>query len=155
MQTESKSEWSTDDYDEMSWHDNHVHGIRFIEGEHGSGELVLDLDYILEWITPIEKSFRFLVAPATLTFHEVSDLRITLDYARSTAAVSPFSLHAIEREKHLYPLRYAAYKWHLKINWPDGAIDFIAAGFTQVLSGKPIESECQGLAPSERTTSGC
>ena len=137
----------------MSWHDNHVHGIRIVEGENGTGELVLDLDYILEWIPPVDKHFRFRVAPATLIFHEVSptSLSIALDYAKPTAAISPFSLDEIEREKLDYPNGYATYKWHLKINWPSGAIDFIATGFTQVLSGQPVESERQGLSPSERT----
>ena len=156
MQTEFKSQWSTDDYDEMSWHDNHVHGIRIVEGVNGTGELVLDLDYILEWISSVEKHLRFRVAPAALIFHEVSptSLRIALDYAKPTAAISPFSLHSIVREKLDYPNGYVTYKWHLKINWPDGAIDFIATGFTQVLFGKPVESEGQGLSPFERTSSG-
>lgn len=156
MPSEPKSTWSTDDYDEMSWHDNHVHGIRIVEGEHGSGEFILDLDYILEWLPPVDGGhLRFRVAPATLIFHNVSatSLRIALDYAKPSAAISPFSLHAIEREKHVYPNGYETYKWHLKINWPEGSIDFIASGFTQVLSGKSVEGEGQGLSPSERSAS--
>ncbi len=149
----TQTTWSIDDYDAMSWHDNHVHGIRIVEGEHGAGELVVDLDYILEWITQVDERPRFRVAPATLTFHEVSDLRIALDYAKSTAAVSPFSLHAIEREKHVFSNGHTSYRWHLEINWPDGAIDFIATGFTQVLSGESVEGEGQRLEPSRRIAS--
>lgn len=153
MQTKLKSTWSTDDYDEMSWHDNHVHGLRIIEGDDGVGELALDLDHILEWIGPADRYFRFLIAPATLTFHGVQDLRILLDYVTPTSAISPFSLHEVEREKRVYPTGYESCKWRLKLNWPDGAIDFDATGFTQILTGKPIESEGQWLSPSERMAS--
>ena len=34
-----KSVWTEADYAEMSWHDNHVHGIAIHAGQHGSGEL--------------------------------------------------------------------------------------------------------------------
>lgn len=39
--------WTEADYEKFSWHDNHVHGISICEGEHGTGELILDLDYML------------------------------------------------------------------------------------------------------------
>jgi len=40
--------WTDAEYDAMSWHDNAIHGIRFIEGQDGCGELVLDIDYIVD-----------------------------------------------------------------------------------------------------------
>jgi len=42
--------WSESQFAEMSWHDNHVHALRVVEGAHGAGDLVLDIDYILEWL---------------------------------------------------------------------------------------------------------
>ena len=42
--------WSDSQFSEMSWHDNHVHALRIVEDVHGAGQLVLDLDYILEWM---------------------------------------------------------------------------------------------------------
>ena len=88
--------WTQEQFEEMSWHDNHVHAIRIVEGSYGPGQLVLDLDYILEWINDKE-GFQFRLQPVMLTFFEVADLRISLDYATPTAALGPFSIHAIER----------------------------------------------------------
>lgn len=42
--------WTDQQFEEMSWHDNHVHALRIVAGAYGSGELILDLDYILDWI---------------------------------------------------------------------------------------------------------
>ena len=50
MSEAERTQWSEADFDGMSWHDNAVHAIRVVEGEHGAGKLVLDIDYILEWL---------------------------------------------------------------------------------------------------------
>jgi hypothetical protein len=49
---QQRMQWTESDFDTMSWHDNHVHGIRVEQDnpEHGTGILALDLDYILEWL---------------------------------------------------------------------------------------------------------
>jgi hypothetical protein len=76
--------WTHEQFDEMSWHDNHVHSLRVLEGENGAGELLLDLDYILEWLKCTD-SMRFDLVPATLRFTGVTNLRIFLDYASPSA----------------------------------------------------------------------
>jgi hypothetical protein len=67
--------------------------------ESTGSELELDLDYILEWITPAADSvsFRYRVAPARLRFRDVTNLAITIDYASASAAMGPFSIDGIER----------------------------------------------------------
>jgi hypothetical protein len=52
-----ETSWNESQFEAMSWHDNHVHGLRIREGAHGCGELELDLDDILEWLGPTEPSF--------------------------------------------------------------------------------------------------
>ena len=74
-----KTSWTEADFDDMSWHDNHVHAFRIREGEHGTGEVELDLDYILEWLSPTEGRVSFRVAPASLTGRGVYDLQIAID----------------------------------------------------------------------------
>jgi hypothetical protein len=143
-------EWTTEHFEEMSWHDNHVHGVAITAGEHGTGELILDLDYILDWLPPIEDRYSFRVAPATLTFHSVSDLTLGLNYGSVGAALSPFSLQSIGREAHVFPNGYSTFRWRLAINWPEGEITFIASGFTQVLRAAPVVSANQCLAALER-----
>jgi hypothetical protein len=88
--------WTQQDFDSLSWHDNHVHALRLTAGESGVGELELDIDYILEWL-PEGGAFRYRIAPARLRFFGVTDLRIDIDWAVSCAAMGPFSISGIER----------------------------------------------------------
>lgn len=140
--------WSTADFESMSWHDCHVHGLRVAEGQYGAGELELDLDYIVEWRRVSDRT-TFLIVPARLTFHEVTNLRITIDWATPSAGLGPFSLAGVERRSEVRP-RYTATIWRIAVNWPAGSIEFEAAGFTQVAWGREVESEQQVLKQSER-----
>ena len=79
--------WTDADFPNLSWHDNSVHAFRVIEGKNGVGELVLDIDHIVEWIES-EKRYDFRVAPAELRFRDVADLRMTLDYPATSAALA-------------------------------------------------------------------
>ena len=144
--------WTETDFDTLGWHDSHVHGVRILDGEHGTGELWLDLDYILEWLHPATEggSFRFRIAPAMLRFRDVTSLRISLDYTTPTTAIGPFSLDGIERELFSYPNGYEAYRWTLNVNSPDGQITFESSGFTQSLTGAVVETDSQQLDSSQR-----
>ena len=141
--------WTEHDYDSMSWHDATVHAIRLVEGEHGSGQLWFDLDYIVEWIC-VGNTCRFRVAPARLAFREVTKLRLSLDYATVGAGFVPFQLDGIERKDIRYAGDYSSYSWTIEINWPDGSISFDSPGFTQQLTGPIVESGSQSLSPSQR-----
>lgn len=144
-------QWTNDDFDSLSWHDNHIHGFAVREGEYGEGELILDIDFILEWLCDsATRSCDFRLAPATLTFHRVSNLVVTLDYAQPTAALAPASMAGITREPYVYPNGYKSYRWAIEINWPTGSISFLAEGFTQVLRASPVLSAQQCLSPAER-----
>lgn len=142
--------WTTADFDAMSWHDNAVHALRVIEGQHGEGELVLDVDYIEEWIRGGDH-IEFVITPVRLQFHGVSELRVALDYSGPTAALSPFSLDAIERHEHVYPNGHTTYRWLLPVNWPAGEISFNSSGFTQTQVGPSVRSGKQHLDPVLRT----
>ena len=142
--------WTDAQFDSLSWHDNHVHALRIIEGPHGTGTLALDIDYILEWLPSEErKGYRFRICPAELRFLNVTDLRIRLDYATATAAVGPFSLAGISRREEARQ-HYTAQIWTLAINWPGGEISFAASGFEQVATGGPVVAEQQWLAAQQR-----
>lgn len=143
------SVWTHERFEELSWHDNHVHAMRITEGRHGAGALILDLDFILEWMKSPGGQFQFRLAPALLRFVEVTNLRISLDYATPTAALGPFSIHAIERTLEKRE-RYEAQLWTIDVNWPAGEIVFEANGFEQQLYGVPVISNEQCLKPHER-----
>jgi hypothetical protein len=143
--------WTTEDFETLSWHDVHVHGLRldtFRESE-GSADLVLDIDYILQW-HKTGTSFEFTICPATLRFHEVFALRVSLDYAGPTAGMCPFSIDGIERERLVFPTGFTSYRWRIPVNWPRGEIEFQAPGFTQMLAGTPRLHSRQWLAPETR-----
>ena len=40
------------DYDTMNWHDNAVHAIAWEPLSDNPGRLLLDIDYILQWVAP-------------------------------------------------------------------------------------------------------
>src|SRR5688572_3301573 len=90
--------WTEADFEGMSWHDNAVHGLQIRSGPHGSGMLLLDIDYIVEWICPPDSPCLFSLAPATLAFQEVYELKVDIDYAAATAATGPFSIMNIQRQ---------------------------------------------------------
>jgi hypothetical protein len=140
--------WSTEDFPSMSWHDCHVHGLRVLQGEHGTGELELDIDYIAEWRCN-RPAVSFVLVPSTLRFHEVCGLRVTLDWLAPSAAMGPFSLSGIERRFEERPA-YTATLWRLAVTWPAGVIEFEARGFTQKPWGREVVSRDQVLARSER-----
>jgi len=137
------------DFDTISWHDNHVHALRVIEGEDGSGELVLDIDHIVEWIETPDGAFQFRILPVTLTFHGVMFLRLALDYASATAAFTPFMIEGIERQVEQRN-GFATHHWTIPISWPSGSLAFEARGFTQCGDGEPIHTTSQCLTPEQR-----
>ena len=138
--------WTDADFESMSWHDNHVHGLQ-IEGggAHGTGTLVLDLDYITEWLPPVDGAFQFRLAPATLTFQDVFGLRIELDWIGK--GMTPFSISGIGREK----LPHGSWAWTIGVNWPEGFITFESTGFTQALRAPVVTKAEQCLETHERT----
>lgn len=143
-------EWSEADYDSISWHDDHVYGLEVHEGEHGAGRLILHLDHILEWLPPIDGAYSFRIAPALLSFNQVSGLRLEIDYLSVSAGMTPFSIGQISREAITYPTGYNSWRWNISINWPEGFITFEAPGFTQRLLAAPVVSSDQILPAAVR-----
>lgn len=142
--------WSTDHFDALSWRDVRVHGFRLIEGEHGTAELVLDIDFILERSSAEDDRPRFRVAQAILQFHEVFGLRFVLDYAVCSAGMTAFSIADIEREALDSPGGRPSYRWRIEVNWPEGMLEFESPGFSQWLVGEPLDTDWPLLAPDQR-----
>jgi hypothetical protein len=142
-------QWTDAQFEAMTWHDNHVHALRIVPTEHGTGMLILDIDHILEWLGKEGCGFRFRIARADLTFRGVTSLKIAIDYASASAAMGPFSIHGIERRSEPRD-RYTATIWTLQLNWPVGQISFEATGYEQRLIGKPIVADRQWLNEQER-----
>ena len=133
--------------DELSWHDNLIYGIHLQSADPDRGiwrsDLVLDIDHIVEWICGADRQVSFLVAPATLVFHDVSDLRIDVDFGSSGHAmnINELSIAQIVREQVERPAVAGApphYAWCIELNLPQGSkIEFGASGYTQTLRSEP------------------
>jgi hypothetical protein len=148
------------DFEHLSWHDCHLYAFDLRTGDaeqkDWTSDLVLDIDFIVEWICGVGGGAQFRVAPATLVFHGVTDLRIRLDWGDSgfRAALNPASIERIDRERVLEQkvfLDRAYYRWDVRLNWPPGgAITFGAVAFTQALRAEPVLSNSQHLPPARR-----
>jgi hypothetical protein len=140
--------------EDWSWHDDWIHGFVLREPQPDRqlwhSELVLDIDHIVEWVKPEPGSsfIRVRIAPATLVFHDVSDLRMAIDFARHwpgnlillptihfIGAGPPTSSHEGYRGPPRYP-------WRVVMNEPpEGEIAFVATGFTLTLRAEPQFAE--------------
>jgi hypothetical protein len=148
------------EFDGLSWHDNTLYGLRFDVGDSYRGDwradLVLDIDHIVAWVCATEGAVQFQVAPATLTFHGVTDLKIAIDWGDSSdrTALHDVSIDGISREpvpdQEGYPAR-EHYRWRIALNWPQGGtITFGAHDFTQTLRAEPVLLDQQRLPAGAR-----
>ena len=150
------------EFESISWHDNIVYGFCFdvVDGfrDDWHADLVLDLDHIVEWLCDEARGTRFRVAPATLRFHNVTDLRIAIDWGDSgfRTMLNEISIDGIWRrqiESQAICLDRPHYRWRIELNSPrPGAIAFGASGFTQRLRAEPVvldeQSFPRGARPS-------
>jgi hypothetical protein len=148
------------EFERLSWHDDTLYGLRFDVGDSFQGDwhadLVLDIDHIVEWVRGEAGKSRFRVAPATLVFHGVTDLKIAIDWGDSgdRTALHDISIDGITREpvpdQEGYPAR-EHFRWRISLNWPQGsAITFGAHGFTQTLRADPVLLDEQRLPAGTR-----
>ena len=152
--------WTQDDFDRLSWHDDTVYGLYLAVGdperEDWRSDLVLDIDHIVEWLRGADGGFQFRVAPATLTFHDTTDLNLAINWENGArqVALSPVSIARIVRSPvtdQKVCLDRAYFRWRIETNWPAGAgIAFGASGFTQVLRAEPVLLDVQSLPPASR-----
>ncbi|MGH2360946.1 MAG: hypothetical protein ACRDGM_10465 [bacterium] len=149
------------DFERLSWHDCDIWGLEFRVGEPDEGDwtsdLVLDIDFIVEWLCGVSGDTQFRVAPAALAFHGVTDPRINIDWGSSgfQAALHGVSIDRIERERVRAQKVYLDrpyYSWRILLSWPKGGeIAFGAVGFTQTLLAEPVLMDKQHLSLLERS----
>ena len=151
-------------FEATSWHDNYIYGLSVDIGDIEAGdwrsELVFDIDHITKWLKGDDGRIRFRIAPATLTFHHVTDLKLAIDWGDSgfRTALHEASIDHISREQiadQKICLDRAYYHWQMHLNWPaGGAVSFGASGYTQTLRKAPVVHDEQKLKPGMRTSPG-
>jgi hypothetical protein len=145
----NQSKWTENDFGEMSWHDCNIDAMALDQEGEWQSDLVLSLDYIVEWLCGVDKTCRFRIAPAVLRFANVDNLRLDV----SLTFKQPLEIYTIERSE--IPAKgYKNYHWTIKLQaFPglnDNVIEFDATGFIQELTGKVIESNAQHLTGDQR-----
>ncbi len=150
------------EFERLSWHDNAVYGLRFVAGDPDRddwrSDLILDIDHITEWICDDDGTCRFRVAPADLTFHNVTDLSIAADWSRDGTGypvnINEMSIDAITREivkDQKICLDQPYYRWRITFNLPQGGeIAFGASSFSQTLRCAPVVLDQQKFSPLDR-----
>lgn len=146
--TDATTVWTDADLDTLSWHDCHIHGIELRTGDPAmadwTSDLALDLDFIVGGSCGPRGEVVVMVAPATLAFHDVTDLRIAIEWAPAGArlALHTASIAAVSRRPDEAGTRpgHTVYAWTIDLNWPEGgSIRFGASGFTQQLRAEPVD----------------
>lgn len=139
--------WNESDFEKMGWHDCKIYALAFKDEDF---ELMLDIDYILKWVNPegSKTHFKFWVAPATLVFRNVWDLKIDLESSLN------LEIQDLHRENPRSPKNVnhveesTEYDW--KIETHNGEITFKSVGFKLYLRNDPVLLDTQKIEQKER-----
>ena len=117
-----------------TFHDASVYGMCLISPEPDQqdwrSELILDIDYILEWIKNDDGLISFRLVQAELCFVNVSDLRVVFGFPQVT--INPLPIDQIVRSDRPLGVRelYREYRWDIVLNdGLDGKLTFRASGY--------------------------
>jgi len=141
-----KSIWNESDFEQMGWHDSKIYALEFRDE---SFELILDIDYILEWVNPSdnETQFKFWVAPATLVFRNVWNLNINIESL-------DLEIQDLHRSNPRPPKNINSIKESLEYDWNigtnSGEIAFTAVGYKQYFRKDAVLSSLQKVGLNER-----
>lgn len=139
--------WSTDDFEDMGWHDNYIHafGVEEREADEVLYDLLFDIDYIVEWLyPPVTSTIQFWICPATLVFHAVEHLDVT--HNDLVNFIDEMQILELDRDDEQESVVGSRITWR----WTVGPFSFRASGFTQYLRRPPIFSGSQWLAEEAR-----
>ncbi|MBB4634256.1 hypothetical protein [Longimicrobium terrae] len=138
--------WTEADFERMGWHDATIRAMGFPGDE---WTFALDIDYILQWINPApgETHFSFWVAPATLVFENVSDLRIDVE---PQGEISIQDLRRDDEQPTLAGFQGPPLHWRWTLDCNEGEITLRATGFRQIFRGAPVRCGGQTLSGEQR-----
>ena len=141
-----KPVWTEADFEQMGWHDVHVHAVAF---RPETFELWLDIDYIFSWVDPqgSETHYSFWVAPATLVFENVYNLKFDIE-----SPDGDMSLQGIERSAASTPrnavTKHTEWRWQLDFN--EGQMTLRSVGYSQFTRRPPVLVRAQQLTLEQR-----
>lgn len=135
-----KEVWTDADFEEMGWHDSHIHAISFPNENLG---ISLDIDYLFKWVLDDKSNrYKFWASPCTLFFFNVVNLKIDIDFQNTIE----LSILNINRDNPRLPAAGEITLWDFEITTDKGHIKFESSGYKQVVRKQPIFSQSQVLA---------
>ena len=142
--------WSEKDFQAMGWHDCTILALALEKHN-----LLLDIDYILNWVEPSKRGdpYKFWVSPATLIFENIHSLAIDIDIEGWNLDGHQIEIDDIEREDQQEfgksgTIKQTEWKWTIMLQ--EGDIVFRSIGYKQYLRKKPILSSSERLGLKER-----
>lgn len=130
--------WTDSDFIDMGWHDAVLYSISLPQAD---SAIRFDIDYIFKWHWERETVLGWDVAPCTLEFNVVSDLRVSLDWQDQGNT----SIVNISRKNNRLSKNGKIMLWDYQIELDVGGISLTSAGFTQNVRKPPIFSISQAL----------
>ncbi|MBM7870716.1 hypothetical protein JOC70_002210 [Clostridium pascui] len=138
--------WTTDDFEQMIWHDCKIHAIAFDEFNF---KLLFDIDYIFKWVGPDENGYyRFWISPATLIFENVYDIDINLSYGLGTIIEDIVRTNPSKPRNNNYIKKNIEWEWIIETT--NGQISFKSIGYTQHIRKAPEYKKNQEIQFEER-----
>jgi hypothetical protein len=126
----SQQIFTTEDFDNMGWHDCRIHAISFGK----DFKMLFDIDYIFKWVQT-GKTFKFWVAPCTLIFENCYDINMDL-------SIPEFDIDIISRENPKKPNNAEYIGELIEFDWfvdsHQGGISFKSVGFKQYVRRSPL-----------------
>jgi hypothetical protein len=140
----TKTVWTEADFDQMSWHDNEVHALAVEPALPEPGRLLLDIDYIVQWVPPQPPSdlISFWICPATLVFDPAWHLTADIDLRGWAFSLSLLSVRRSDPDER------GNFDWTLEGD--QFTIELGSPGFTQYLRRPPVYTSHGRLTAEER-----
>jgi hypothetical protein len=147
----SKSLWTQNDYEAMSWHDNRLHGLGIIDDfEPHEHEVRFDIDYIFLWSGHRRDPGPpgFWIAPSTLVF-PARELRIAI------SELSGYWIMEIERVNPGYAYEGGPVEWTWEISLNTGGlISLRSSEYAQYTRRVPMFLPCPDQCLQSRQRGG-
>jgi hypothetical protein len=127
--------WTECDFEIMGWHDSHVYAIAFLPEKF---EIVFDIDYIFQWVNPLEDEqyFSFWVSPATLIFENIYDVELQIKSYNGGLIINSIKRANADTSRNAQYIGKDK-EWIWTIECQEGEIKFRSTGYKQYVRAEP------------------
>jgi len=136
--------WDDDDFSDMGWHDTTLWSMHANPDDF---EFVVDLDYIFSWVCPASGKgpCEFWVAPVTMVFENVGNVRIHIESSQGTLEVA-----ALHRTEIAQTPNGKLTHWRYRFECQEGEATLTATGFKMFVRRPPVLVASQRLGFAQR-----